>query len=372
MVCSLRWKAGVVLLAAVLFTSPVSAQFRVNPVILNNQPVLQTGGFARPMVVGAPGFAPVYNPYWGGGYFGGFMDPAYGRLAGAAELTSARAQAQVTLQQSRLLNEQALQSQIDTRKALIEQMRWEKETTPSLEEIREKNRQLSVRRFLNDPPLSEITSGDALNALMEQIRRNMLANIPGPLVPLDPVTLTHINVTTGTTSGGSAVARDTQNLKWPLVLQDPRWKDLREVINTATSTAMVEARSSGIQFETNKKLTDSINQLDKEVDNAVAELTPTEFIQARRFVKQLKESQKTLADPDASNYLTGKWTARGNTVPELVQNMQASGLRFAPARPGDEPFYRSLQTSMAAYVTSQTQLTTQASQMPVNPYQPQP
>jgi hypothetical protein len=366
--CLTRIGTVALLVALVGLTSPAKAQFVVNPALLANQPALTTYGVAGPGIVGAPGFSPVFSPFaspWN--YYG--MTPAYGALTGYANVISASAQSYVTMQQARILNEDALRSQLNTRKAVIEQMRWEYETTPSLEAQREHAREMSVRRMLNDPPLSEITSGDALNILLEQARRNQLAQVPGPLVPLDPEVLKHINVTNGTTTGGSQVARDLDALKWPLPLQAPRWKPLRDTINSAMSQATTEARSSGIQFDTDKKLNDAVKQLDQDLDAAVAELTPSEFIQSRRFLTQLKEARKTLGDPSASKYLTGMFSARGNSVAELVQNMNGSGLRFAPGLPGDESYYRVVHAAMVAYVGSQAMLSAQGPRRPPNPYQ---
>jgi hypothetical protein len=355
-------------LVLVLF-SPVQAQFQVNPALLQNQPALTTFGAVNPLAVPSPVYNPIWNPGWGG-YYG--MTPAYGYLSGVAELTNANAQYQVTIQQARQANEQTLQMQLQTRRKVMEQMQWEYEHTPSLETQRERDREMNVRRMLNDPPLAEIASGDALNILLEQARRNMLAQIPGPLVPLDPNVLKHINVTDGTTRAGSQVARDTESLRWPLPLQAPQWKNSRDVINSTMATAVMEARSGGIQFETDKKLNDAIRGLDQALDDAVAVMTPTDFIRARRFVTQLQETRTTLGSATASNFLTGKWAARGNNVAELVQNMQNSGLRFAAALPGDDAYYRIVHSAMVAYVGSQAMLSAQGPRMPVNPTQQAP
>lgn len=357
----------VLTLAVLALLAPTAhAQFQVNPALLQNQPALSTFGVAQPVAVPNPGFYPGM-PGWG---WGG-MTPAYGYLSGVAEVTNANAQYQVTMQQARQANEQTLQMQLQTRRKVMEQMKWEYDNTPSLETMRERDREMNVRRMLNDPPLSEIASGDALNILLEQARRNALAQVPGPLVPLDPNVLKHINVTDGTTRGGSQVAREVDALKWPLPLQAPRWKDYRDIINATMATAATEARSGGIQFETDKKLNDAIKDLDKAVDDAITTLTPSEHIQSRRFVTQLKESRTTLGDASASKYLTGAWTAKGNSVAELVQNMQASGLRFAAALPGDEVYYRITHSAMVAYVGSQAMLTAQGPRAPQAPRPPQ-
>jgi hypothetical protein len=352
-------------LTLLLASAPAPGQYPINSGGLANQPAQTSYGVAGPVAVPTPVYNPVPPPLYGPNYYG--MTPAYGALTGAANVISAQAQSYQTIQEARLANEQALRSQLDTRKAVINQMRWENETTPSLETQREQQREMSVRRMLNDPPLSEIFSGNALNVLLEQARRNAIAQIPGPLVPLDPQVLKHINVTNGSTAGGSQVARDTNNLRWPLPLQAPRWKDSRDIINATMSQAATEASSGGIQFDTNKKLEGAISQLDRDLDAAVAEMTPTEFIQSRRFLTQIKDARRTLADPSASKYLTGMFAARGNSVAELVQNMVGSGLSFAPGLPGDESYYRILHAAMVAYISSQAMLTAQGPRMPPGP-----
>ena len=56
------------------------------------------------------------------------------------------------------------------------------------------------------------------------------------------------------------------------------------------------------------------------------------------------------------NYFNQKWVAKGKTVAELIQNMTAAGLRFAPATPGDEGAYRALHFALVAYDDGITQV----------------
>jgi hypothetical protein len=315
---------------AALLVRPASAQVQVNVNVPPNP-------FAPAPVALQPAGQPFHGPYGAGGYYG--LPPELARAL----------------------------AQLEIRRRLIEQKRWEEENTPSLETLREYWRQLAVQRSLNDPPLSEITSGSTLNVLLEQARRNQLARIEGPPVQLAPATLRCINVTTGSTTGGSAVVRATEDVKWPLVLQAPRWQDLRLIIDTCLYNATLEATSQGVQYDTDRKLNDAITQLDREVDGAVRALTPTEFIQARRFVRQLRETRKTLTEPGAANYLIGKWAAKADTVAELVQHMQTTGLRFAPALPGDEAAYRALHHALVCYVGSPPPLAVPALSTAPNP-----
>jgi hypothetical protein len=63
----------------------------------------------------------------------------------------------------------------------------------------------------------------------------------------------------------------------------------------------------------------------------------------------LKEALKLLEKPHAGYYFTGKFSARGKTVGELIQHMSNQGLRFAPALAGDEPAYEYLHHYLVVY-----------------------
>jgi len=81
------------------------------------------------------------------------------------------------------------------------------------------------------------------------------------------------------------------------------------------------------------------------------DLSPAQYIEARRFLNQLDASIKALSDPKVGNYFNGKWTAKGKTVAELVDNMTKEGQTFAPAANGDEPAYRALYQALRNFET---------------------
>jgi hypothetical protein len=78
-------------------------------------------------------------------------------------------------------------------------------------------------------------------------------------------------------------------------------------------------------------------------------LSPTDWIESTSFLDDLRGSIQTLRSQNAANYFNGKYAAKGATVADLVANMTAQGLQFAPASPGDEPSYKVLQQSLSAY-----------------------
>lgn len=113
-----RLAIGSAALAALLFASPASAQFRVPP-----RP-LPTAGVLPSCAVPVPRYSPVYNPSPCVG--DGGLRPRYAAPSSVADLVTANAQALVTQQVARLVNEQVLRAQLDNRRALIEQARRER------------------------------------------------------------------------------------------------------------------------------------------------------------------------------------------------------------------------------------------------------
>src|SRR5207244_4022511 len=77
-----------------------------------------------------------------------------------------------------------------------------------------------------------------------------------------------------------------------------------------------------------------------------------QWTEAKRYADQLHAAVRTLQDPAVANYFNGSWEAKGNTVEELIRNMTAQGLRFAPATQGDETAYQVLYHDLLAYDTA--------------------
>jgi hypothetical protein len=77
----------------------------------------------------------------------------------------------------------------------------------------------------------------------------------------------------------------------------------------------------------------AIGKLNDAVVNRAREMTPTEFIQARRYLREVRDAVKVFQDPKVGNYFNRRWQARGETVTDLIRNMSADGLVFAPASP---------------------------------------
>jgi hypothetical protein len=275
---------------------------------------------------------------------------------GAAAVTSANAQSFVTVQQARMVQQQANQMAIDTRRKMFDQIRYERMSQPTPEDIRIQEMQVALNRSRRNPPRAEIWSGDALNSLLQHLIKQQGAGLKGPRVDLDEDNLRKINVTSGT-GGNIGLLRDGGQLQWPPALQRKEFTDAEETLKKLLPDAVNQVKfNNPLPGGLRKDIQASLDSLNDTLYRSISDLSPTQYIEARRYLNFLADGFRALQDPNAANYLNNKWAAKGKTVAELVKYMADNGLRFAQATPGDEAAYVALHMALVAYDDGITQV----------------
>ena len=332
-----------VVLAIGLLAWPARAQFNGG------------SGAAAPPPPPSGGYNPAAMGAYGGSAGYGYgpttwrQTPYQGYLNGAANVTTANAQYQLTIQQAKQAREEARRSALQTRRATMEERQYELSQQPTAEELRQKDMQYDLQRARHNPPLSEIWSGAALNDLLRAIKDGQSHGLSGPEVPLAPDVVKHINLTAGTTYGGVGLLRDGGKLSWPAVLRKSDFDKERNKINEQIQKAVMRAHAGEVDVGLLDSIGESLKELQTAIDARVQELSPTQFIQASRYARELKSSYQVLQQTDVAKFFKPNWTAQGSTVGELVKQLTQQGLRFAPATSGDEPYYTSLHRSLVDY-----------------------
>jgi hypothetical protein len=360
--------AGLAGLASAQQPAPLPPPINVNVPNFNpgSGAVLQPGATLNGQVqppVSLQSTVPIFNPAYpnapGGGYGGygyggggGYGRGLGGYLNGAANLTVANAQYQLTTQQAKIVREQARREAIETRRATMQEQEYERDewlrrTDPETQH--QKDLERALRRSLNDPPSSEIWAGTALNAILKDVQNAQSTGTQGPPVLLDPEWLPHINLTTGVTTAGVGMLKDLSRFNWPLPLRRTPFQKERTQIEEMTRQAVAQAPAGNIDADLLDKIDGAIGDLEERIRVMAPDMTPTQVIQASRYAHELKDSMKVLQDPNVANYFNNKWKAQGNTVDELVANMTRQGLRFAPAASSDEPAYTALHRALVTY-----------------------
>jgi hypothetical protein len=337
--------------AALALAAPAAAPAQFNP---NPSPGVgfnQTQGMAGAPVAGQTPFA--YSP-WGYTYpaTGAYGNSAGGFLNGAASVMSASGQYAINNQQANLVRQEVQSAHIDNRRRMFDELRYEQENTPPLSANLEKSRQEQVRQMMN-AQLTEIWSGTAPNVLLTDILQIQTRfGLQGATVPLEQGVVKNLSLTTGTTPGSSGLLRDGGKLRWPPELQDPRFKADCDAIDKLLPQMVEQAKGQGVTGKSVRAMEGLINSLEEKITAAVDDMTPSDNIRAMSYAQKVANATKLLRAPDIAKTLDGAWQAQGNTVGELVAFMTSKGLKFAPASPGEEPYYTSLQRSLVAYDSS--------------------
>jgi hypothetical protein len=291
---------------------------------------------------------PYYNP---GNYypFYNYNGPVGGYLSGAADVINAQGQFMTSQQQAFQMRERYHQMKIETRRKNFDEFLYERERRPTEEDERERNRLEQIRRSRNDPPLTEIWSGKALNDLLLAIQQQQAQRIQSSPVSLNEEALKHINVTTGKTQGSLGLLRDGGKLRWPLALVSSDYDEDRKKLNELAVKAVQQAEGGAVDGEILLAMNNAIQNLSVTLKQNKENVTANDYINGKRYLNELANTVKVLQDPSVANYATRKWSAKGSTVAELADNMAREGLKFAPAVSGDEGAYQSLHLALVAY-----------------------
>jgi hypothetical protein len=222
----------------------------------------------------------------------------------------------------------------------------------SAEEERRRSQREQLSRSLNNPPVSEIWSGKALNDVLADLRPVLLqsdpANLRPVLVPLDEDGLKHINVTRG--AGNIALLKNQGRLTWPAALQDPVFRLEREKLTAQALEAVRQAKSYGlVDRGTILEMTAGLERLDQQLERKVRDVSAALYIESKAFLNHFAAAITALRQEDVGSYFTGKYTLQTRNVPELVAHLTEQGLLFAPALPGDQAAYTVLHDALAAY-----------------------
>ncbi len=321
-------------------------------------------GTLAPSYAGGGGYGSLLNSGANNGNGGGYglagfgyigtqwmMNPYQGYLQGAASLTNANAQYQVTIQQAKLMRQEAIRSSFQTRRAAIEQAEYERAHMPDPEKIRQEQLAREIDRARNSPPLTEVWSGKSLNTLLRNAITLQSQGVRGPTIALNEDTLRSINPTAGDTRGNIGLLKDNGNLQWPHPLTDDIFKEARVDLSRHMKLAVqtVTAGNKSPDASTLNDMQIDLKRLNEMLDASVSSLSLDQYTEAKRYLRQVGNALTALRDRNVSNYFSDNWRPRGRTVAELVKFMADKGLWFAPATPGDEPSYLALYHALAAF-----------------------
>jgi len=316
---------------------------------------------------GGYGMSTMPGGYGGGGY-GGYYGPGYGPggetanvlsgyagyLRGTAALTSATGQYWKDIQSARITREQSRQMALETqRRRIMEEAAYER-MKPTAQDLRDRELMADLVRARRDPPPTEVWSGKALNDLLRSVATTGSGKLNrGPNIPLEDEMLRNINVTDSASRANLGLLKDGGNLAWPLSLKEAPFDEARKRLDRNLILAVRQIKDKDpLDRAMLKDIRADFQAMNDRLAASVGDLSPSQYIESRRYLNQLEDAVKALEDPKVINLYHNLWKARGGNVAELMNNMIKDGLRFAPATPGDEGSYSGLYQALRAYEAS--------------------
>ncbi len=278
------------------------------------------------------------------------MNPYQGYLQGAANVTRANADYYKTLPQAKLTRQETIRSSLETRRAMIEEVEWERAHMSDPEKIRQRTLERELTTARVSPPPSDVWSGRALNALLRHLITQLGDGAKGPRIPLNEDIAKHINVKVGDSIGSVALLKNKGELDWPQSLQGNAFKESREQLNNLMHRAYRSVESgNNPDSATLNDLQDQYRKMRDNLRNIVSEVNPDDYIEAQRYLNEVGHTVKGLQDPDVCRQFSDWKPTKARSVAELVKHMREEGLLFAPATGGDEAAYMALYYALAAF-----------------------
>jgi hypothetical protein len=213
-------------------------------------------------------------------------------------------------------------------------------------------RQKVQDRLVNEPQLSDVYRGEALNALAWLIADMKIhpsaQRFTG--VSLAGGTLDRIPLVHAATKTTFSKARLDVKDRWPRLLRDPAFAAARRHYEAALDQALDQVF--------NRKLTQAdIDALDEAVSNLQARFQDQgrwadedDRRQCQQFIDKLAETVRTLRQPQMELVLLGVMNYLGTSVADLLAFMQQNQLQFGKAEtPQERELYQTLQPLLAQH-----------------------
>jgi hypothetical protein len=286
------------------------------------------------------------NPYSSGYSF----DPYSGFLNGSANVISAFSQNMLNQERARILREMSLQAKEQTRKMRFETDKFIRDNTPTFTQEQAKIAKTTLERIRTNASPAEIESGKAVNLLLKDLAR-FQDKKEDITQSIDEDILKHLNITNPDGVGNLGLLRNDGQLSWPVAFLEPNLsEDERTKIDNLAKGLYELALQGSLKKNLTRDLEERVDQLEKVLQSKFNEIPSGQFLEARRFLRELQGAVVGLQSDLGPKY--GKFLQfirRGKTAKEVADYLTGNGLFIAPALVGDEPAYQAVFNALANY-----------------------
>lgn len=175
----------------------------------------------------------------------------------------------------------------------------------------------------------------------------------------------HVLFTDGGHANGRSLlfradAAEALKARWPRVLRNTEFDEVRQLFEFARDDAIVELKATNeLSQRTAQQLMDRVDDLCSAFNTAYPPKRRTSSIEAhtsflagKKYLQSLALGVFRMIETEDVRGFDGSYSFQGDSAAALVGHMHKFGLEFGPAQPGDEPVYRKLFFAMRAFLSS--------------------
>ena len=295
--------------------------------------------------IGGPGMPNPYNPY--GPYYPYPNYDPYGSM-GQAELLRAYGSTVNSFEQARILREQALQARLDTKKKAFDLDIYIKANTPTAAQERERIEKLTLKRMQTASLPGEVSSGKALNFLVNNLRKNAKNKTAIDPIVLTETVLSHLNVTKH--QYGLGILREGGRVTWPTVLTEKLTLEQQRALDRQLQAAVRDAYAGKVDVPAIRDQQAGFEKMRRELIDRANEIPTGQYSDARRFLNEIIQAHTALEKGEAV------WQAKylhriegGKSIQDVVEFLIDNALNVGPAGPNDESEYRAIYAAIANF-----------------------
>jgi hypothetical protein len=205
------------------------------------------------------------------------------------------------------------------------------------------------KRIRDNPDDHDITNGDALNAILDQLNNPKISSSALRLIktPISGKAIREIPFENASEAVTLCLDQLTGEEGWPPALQGETFAPERQAYREAIARAVKEDEGGNLSPQTLEEVNRALSRLRAKLE-ANRPPDPGQYAEAANFLKALTAMTRMLQRPEVGKILAELGSVEETTLGSLLSFMHAYNLRFGPATtPAQRTVYRNLYPIMA-------------------------
>jgi hypothetical protein len=235
---------------------------------------------------------------------------------------------------------------------LMNENRMNAEHRAAMIKLNHENFDKLQQRIRNNPEARDVTKGDALNALLEQLNSPKIqeSSARSVEIPLSVDEVRRIPFKLGAKGVSRfSIARLTAkgSGKWPIAFQDVQFDRVRKDFEHALDDVLEQQYKGAVQMQVITSLVKTIDILESKLDKVWEASTDKRYIEGKARLREMRASVEMFKFLNIQQALGDLDRYAGTTVNDLRLFMNRHGLQFADAdNPDEKTLFPTLYTKL--------------------------